>query len=83
MNLVMLKHLKTYIVQKGQKITGLKYGWDYIELYPVKPDEAIKKAISILLQYWKKIQEVKAQEERNAAWFVVGLIGLALFTNSE
>lgn len=78
-----LKKPALYIVQKGQKIKGFNYGNDFIELDPIKPHEAIKKSISVLLHFWKKIQEVKKEEERNAALLFGGLIAFALLANSD
>lgn len=80
-----LKKPHLYIVEKGlqKKITGFAFGKDFIELDPINPNVAIKKAIRLLLSHWRKLIQIKKKQEKDAAWFIAGIIGLTLMSNSD
>ena len=72
-----------YIVEKGQKITGLVYGKDYIQLDPNEPGLAIDKAIKRLISHWNELIAIENEQSKKVGWFFVSLIGLALLTTRD
>ena len=80
-----LGRARLFIVEKGQQqqITGFHFGHDYIELDPINPNIAIKKAINRLLLHWSKLIQIKKKQEKDAALVIASVVGFGLLFGSD